>query len=302
MNLGNSALQEGIMLRKMGIVNLAALLTIASGILVGCQPATPTPPPPQVDISVSPGNQIGVGEEASIITSSNDEITSYDWTPSKGTLNSKTLPSVIYTAPQEPGQDIVTLVVKGPTGTTTKSINLTIIGRTPTLTPLSLPTVPPVASVQVVPETKASSSMECNGKSSQEYITQSWSAFDGKNYQKLLACTQGAIDGWTTEADDQQAKRLRLNICTTTPDPNDSAAKTAYSGEYWALNDIGTAWFLRGEAFSGLQDWKNAREAYKKVIDLYSCAYAWGGNSNPIFWRVQTAANKSLNAIPTPGN
>lgn len=86
-----------------------------------------------------------------------------------------------------------------------------------------------------------------------------------------------------------------MNLCKSPPDPKDEAAKNAFWGEAWALNDIGVLWFLRGEAYYGLQDWPKAREAYQTVIDDYSCAYAW--DPRGWFWEVEKAARERLDAI-----
>jgi hypothetical protein len=286
------------MLRKRDFAVLGVLFTLLFGLLTGCAPSAPAPAlaPPQVEISVSPSVQIGVGEEASIVTSTHDEISSYEWSAAKGALSSSSTSSVIYTAPPQPGQDIVTLVVKGPGGATTRSVSLTIIDRRPTQ-------VEPTKAVEaIIPPTSGGAdptltpdTVECEGNSTAEYAAQGWAAFNGKNYQKILACAQGGISRWTAEADTQQANRLRLNLCKSPPDPKDEAAKNAFWGEAWALNDIGVLWFLRGEAYYGLQDWPKAREAYQTVIDDYSCAYAW--DPRGWFWEVEKAARERLDAI-----
>lgn len=45
--------------------------------------------------------------------------------------------------------------------------------------------------------------------------------------------------------------------------------------EYWALNDVGTCYFIRGEALTKLRKYKEALAAYKVVRDELYYAQAW---------------------------
>lgn len=45
--------------------------------------------------------------------------------------------------------------------------------------------------------------------------------------------------------------------------------------DYWALNDVGTCYFIRGEALTKLRKYKEAMAAYKVVRDDLYYAQAW---------------------------
>jgi tetratricopeptide (TPR) repeat protein len=45
--------------------------------------------------------------------------------------------------------------------------------------------------------------------------------------------------------------------------------------DYWALNDVGTCYFIRGEALSKLRKYEEALAAYKVVRDDLYYAQAW---------------------------
>lgn len=45
--------------------------------------------------------------------------------------------------------------------------------------------------------------------------------------------------------------------------------------EYWALNDVGTCYFIRGEALTKLRKYEEALAAYKVVRDELYYAQAW---------------------------
>lgn len=139
----------------------------------------------------------------------------------------------------------------------------------------------------------------CPGDNSLEMLEQAWAALNAsqggmgdKNLEKALACTRCAVANFQTQADEQQATRQQKGECRTTPPGNQ---KDAYFASYWALADIGTAWFIRGQSLSRQQRWKEAREAYKMVIDRYSCAYTW--DPKGWFWRTAEGAQKQYNAI-----
>jgi len=139
----------------------------------------------------------------------------------------------------------------------------------------------------------------CKSKNSQGMLEKAWTALnasqggmDKDNFETALACTKCAIGRWQSQADAQQAKRQQTGECHTTPS---ASQRDAYFGSYWALADIGTAWFIRGQSLSRQQRWQEAREAYKMVIDKYSCAYTW--DPQGWFWRTADGAQEQYNEI-----
>lgn len=139
----------------------------------------------------------------------------------------------------------------------------------------------------------------CEGDTSQEKIEKAWAglnahkgAMDEKNLEQALVCTMSIIDRWRNQADEQQARRQQAGECRTTPVVSQ---KDAYFASYWALADVGTAWFIRGQALSLQRRWPEAREAYKIVIDRYSCAYTW--DPKGYFWKTADGAQEQYTKI-----
>lgn len=61
---------------------------------------------------------------------------------------------------------------------------------------------------------------------------------------------------------------------------------------YWALNDVGTALFILGEAYRKTGHWQEADDVYWKIIKEYNYAQCWkrlGG-----FWKPADVAQKRL--------
>lgn len=126
----------------------------------------------------------------------------------------------------------------------------------------------------------------CKGDTSQEFTQQSWEGLKNRDFALAMACTNSTIKKWSRQADTQQAKASEVG-CHDTPPPTD--LKTYFAAN-WALSDIATSWFIRGEVYSQQGRWAEARVAYKTVIDKYPCAFTW--NPRGWFWRVTDAARE----------
>jgi tetratricopeptide (TPR) repeat protein len=132
----------------------------------------------------------------------------------------------------------------------------------------------------------------CEGDTSEQLIEQSWEGLKNKDPLKTMACVGKAIKRWSRQADSQQAKAKSIG-CDETPKPTDF--KT-YVSSFWALSDIATCWFIRGENFYQQGKWAEAREAYKTVVEKYPCAFTWDSR-NGWFWRTADAAQEKYEEI-----
>ena len=61
--------------------------------------------------------------------------------------------------------------------------------------------------------------------------------------------------------------------------------------QYWALNDVGTALFILGEAYRNAGQYEEAAQAYKKLINEYFYAQCW--DPKGWFWKPAEAAEKN---------
>ena len=64
---------------------------------------------------------------------------------------------------------------------------------------------------------------------------------------------------------------------------------------YWALNDVGTSLFIKGEALKNAGKAKAAKAAYKQLIDEYYYAQCW--DPQGWFWKPAEAAQEALDAL-----
>ncbi|HXI24616.1 MAG TPA: hypothetical protein VNG71_12195 [Pyrinomonadaceae bacterium] len=151
------------------------------------------------------------------------------------------------------------------------------------------------AALEVIPllQSQASSvsqNLVCAGDTSEEFVKQSWAGLKSDT-AKSLACTDKTIRKWTRQADDQQIMATKAD-CSNPPS---SADLKTYFGSSWALSDVATSWFIRGEAFYQQKKWPEAREAYKTVVDKYHCAFTW--DPRGWFWRTADGAQEKYDEI-----
>ena len=65
--------------------------------------------------------------------------------------------------------------------------------------------------------------------------------------------------------------------------------------DYWALNDVGTSYFIRGKAVSKLNKNTEAVAAYKVVVDDLYYAQAW--DPKGWFWSPADAAKTKIEML-----
>ena len=64
---------------------------------------------------------------------------------------------------------------------------------------------------------------------------------------------------------------------------------------FWALNDVGTALYIKGEALRKAGKNKEAREAYKKLVDEFFYAQCW--DPKGWFWKPAEAAQQAIDDL-----
>lgn len=68
---------------------------------------------------------------------------------------------------------------------------------------------------------------------------------------------------------------------------------------YWALNDVGTCLFIKGEACRKAGKTQEAKEAFQKLVNEYSFAQCW--DPQGWFWKPVEAAQRQLDEIKEQG-
>ena len=117
---------------------------------------------------------------------------------------------------------------------------------------------------------------------SETLLRKGWESLSGNNIPHALIYAQKCITLYGAEADKQQAT-------LTTYASKDQAFN------YWALNDVGTAYFILGETYMKNADWKKASESYQTIIDKYGYSQCW--DPRGWFWKPAVASRGKLNKL-----
>lgn len=103
----------------------------------------------------------------------------------------------------------------------------------------------------------------------------SWEALGAGEYEAALKYTDKCAELYEEEARAMQAS------LAAKPAPDDVH-------DYWALNDVGTCYFIKGEALTKLRRYAEAMAAYRVVRDELYYAQAW--DPKGWFWSPADAA------------
>jgi tetratricopeptide (TPR) repeat protein len=109
-----------------------------------------------------------------------------------------------------------------------------------------------------------------------------WQALDAGKYDEVMVFCRKCIQLYQSFADEMQGKQDKYL-------PKENAFDS------WALNDVGTCYFIMGEAYMGQKDYKKALEAYKTLVDKYFYSQCW--DPKGWFWKPAVAARGKINKI-----
>ncbi len=115
--------------------------------------------------------------------------------------------------------------------------------------------------------------------SSETLTTRAWEALGAGQYLTAIKYTEKCAELYEAEARKMQAT-LKVR------------APYAKVHDYWALNDVGTSYFIRGQALLELGRKDEAVAAYRVVKDELFFAQAW--DPNGWFWAPAEAAGTKL--------
>ncbi len=112
-------------------------------------------------------------------------------------------------------------------------------------------------------------------------VKQAWAALAANDLKTVAAYVNKTVELYADKAREMQGS---LKEYTT-----ESKEKIA---SYWALNDVGTALFILGEAYRNAGRNQEAAQDYKKVIKEYFYAQCW--DLQGWFWKPSEAAQQRM--------
>ncbi len=119
--------------------------------------------------------------------------------------------------------------------------------------------------------------------SSSTLTVKAWQAMTTGHYDEALVFTRKCIYLYRQEAQKMQDALKQY--------PGKDKAF-----DFWALNDVGTCYFMMGEIYLAKQKWDKAKEAYKKLTQHYSFAQCWDPNGQ-FFWKPALQAKVTLDTL-----
>ncbi|MBF0511022.1 MAG: tetratricopeptide repeat protein [Candidatus Omnitrophica bacterium] len=117
--------------------------------------------------------------------------------------------------------------------------------------------------------------------SSNQLVQKAWASLAANDLEAVKAYVNKTLELYEAKAKEMQASLKEYAW--------ESKEKTF---SYWALNDVGTAEFILGEAYQNAGKKDDAAAAYKKVINDFHFAQCW--DPNGWFWKPAEAAQQKL--------
>ncbi|MBP9853376.1 MAG: tetratricopeptide repeat protein [Candidatus Omnitrophica bacterium] len=143
---------------------------------------------------------------------------------------------------------------------------------------------PADASKEKLAMIESGSNVDFGDYTSSFLTTQAWKALNDKDDASVMTYTDKVIELYGAKATEMQG------------------SLTEYAWEskdkifsYWALNDVGTSLFIRGEAYKKAGNVEKAKEEYKKLVDNFFYAQCW--DPNGWFWKPAEAAQQALEEL-----
>ena len=117
---------------------------------------------------------------------------------------------------------------------------------------------------------------------SETLTTKAWLALIAEEPDLALVYTAKCIELYAKEA-------LKMQASLTAYAPKDNVFN------YWALNDVGTCYFITGEALLQKKQWAEAHAAYETCIRDFSYSQCW--DPKGWFWKPAVGARGKANKI-----
>lgn len=121
------------------------------------------------------------------------------------------------------------------------------------------------------------------GDYTSEYLTtQAWKMLSKKDFDGVKVITDKCIDLYSKEAEKMQG--------TLSEYPSKNKAFN-----YWALNDVGTCYFILGEALEQQGKYPEAIEVYEVVVNDFNFSQCW--DTQGWFWKPAVVSRGRINKI-----
>ena len=133
----------------------------------------------------------------------------------------------------------------------------------------------------------ASEDLDYGDQSSATLMIKGWEALEERKYEDAVKVTERC-----TELYEGKAREMQAGL--------EAKPSADVANDYWALNDVGTCYFIQGEALTELRQYDAALAAYKVVMDELYYAQAW--DLKGWFWSPADAAAPKIQMLEARQN
>ncbi len=118
-------------------------------------------------------------------------------------------------------------------------------------------------------------------------VGKAWNALNQNDLEAVLAYTNKVLELYS-----EQATKMQSGLTDFPKGTNEEVHA------FWALNDVGTAVFIQGEAYrkAGMKD--ESKAAYEKLIKNYGFSQCW--DMGGWFWKPAEAAKQKVASLDSP--
>ena len=143
---------------------------------------------------------------------------------------------------------------------------------------------PAEAAQEKIAMIESGSTLDFGDYSSAYLATKAWEALANKDLDAV-----NAYVGKCLELYEPKAKEMQQSL---TEYPWETKEKVF---SYWALNDVGTCLYIKGEAYRNAGNWEEAKKSFKKLVDEFFYAQCW--DPQGWFWKPAEGAKQKLDEL-----
>jgi len=148
--------------------------------------------------------------------------------------------------------------------------------------PLGLAAILFAASLLSCASTDKAAQTTTGGDSSSVLTSKAWAALGNQNLDEAVALADTCVKLYGAEA-------LKMQASLTQYPPNKPQEATT---KYWALNDVSTILFIKGEALLKKGDSAGAKKAYKRCANDFKFGQCW--DPKGWFWKPADPAKQKI--------
>jgi len=131
---------------------------------------------------------------------------------------------------------------------------------------------------------ESGSNLDFGDYTSSFLTTQAWKALAANDLKAVIAYTDKVLELYS-----EQAKTMQGSLAEY---PWESKEKIF---SFWALNDVGTSLYIRGEAYKKAGENNQALASYKKLVDEFFYAQCW--DPQGWFWKPSEGAQQAIDDL-----